>query len=98
MWDKTPIDFYFFKDDFDVFATEFLMLAIYLFFILGIFWSLFKKNIGLASLGVLSLGGIMFYSLLSHFLPRYMLIFNPALILFMISTFYFVFLGPKVKS
>jgi FtsH-binding integral membrane protein len=46
-----------------------------------VFWALFKRDVPALMLGLLAFGGVAFYTGLSHFLPRYMVQFYPAMVL-----------------
>lgn len=82
MWDVVPANFPFLSETSDAIFSESILFSIYLFAVLGMLFAILNRNMRLFSLGCLGFGGVMFYALLSHFLPRYMLVFYPVLILF----------------
>jgi len=92
MWDVVPTNFPFISETYDAILSESILLLIYLFSVLGMLFVVVNRNMHLLSLGCLGFGGIMFYAMLSHFLPRYMLVFYPTLILFsMVFLFDFLY-------
>lgn len=81
MWGIPPVDFYGVKGHHDLMVAEVSMLAIYLLSLMFVFWALFKRDVPALMLGLLAFGGVAFYTGLSHFLPRYMVQFYPAMVL-----------------
>jgi hypothetical protein len=81
MWGLEPLNIYLIPNEFDNLLGEMGMLFIYCFAIFGYLLIIFRMEMAFLSLGMLTFGGIAFYAGLSHFLPRYMHIFLPTLIL-----------------
>lgn len=90
MWDIVPVNFYFMSHEYDAWVSELLIFSVYCFGLIG-FFLLFifsRRRVDFVSLGLLAYGGIAFYAGLSHFLPRYMLVFYPMLILMTIVSLF----------
>jgi len=83
MWDIPPINFYFMSGEHDGWVSEAAILCVYALGLIGFFFVfiLSRARVEFATLGLLTFGGIAFYAGLSHFLPRYMLVFYPMLVL-----------------
>lgn len=81
MWGVAPVDFYGVKPHRDLVVAELAMLAFYLLAALFVLRALIKRDVSGVMLGMLTVGGVAFYAGLSHFLPRYMVQFYPALVL-----------------
>jgi len=85
MWGVAPVDFYLVKSNLDLIVAEIAVLFFYIFSFFFFLFSWFKLKIPYIAFGLVTLGGVSFYALLSHFLPRYMLPYYPTLIV--MSTF-----------
>lgn len=77
MWNIQPIDFFFIKRHHDFIITELVMLLVYLSSLIMIIISVIRKHHAFLGFAIFATGGVAFYSLLSHFLPRYMLPMHP---------------------
>lgn len=81
MWGVAPIDFVMVKGHHDLIVSEFIMLLAYLASFGFVLLAFIKRQTALLGLSIFTAGGIAFYALLSHFLPRYMLPMYPMLFL-----------------
>jgi hypothetical protein len=81
MWGVAPVDFVIVKGHHDLIVSESVMLLTYVASFLFVLLALLKRQTALLGLAIFTVGGIAFYALLSHFLPRYMLPMYPMLFL-----------------
>lgn len=81
MWGVAPVDFYGVKPHRDLVLAELAMLMFYVLATVFLLRALLRRDVPALMLGLLTLGGVGFYAGLSHFLPRYMVQFYPALVL-----------------